>query len=132
VSGTVKDCLIGDIYLIKVDGQSTTQPKPTMCLCICENSFFAIHTEEMYSDNLPINKSEHQFLDHDSHIKCGITLVLEDHQIIIKHYGSISNNFLEELIEMVDGAEGLYPKEKRPILESLRNLQLKRSSKKQP
>src|ERR1700733_14166415 len=98
----VRDCSVGDIYLIKLNEQETTDPKPAICVCIYDGLFFVIHTQPMRSDNLPISKSDHRFLDHDSHIKCGITLELDKVREVIKKHGSISSRLLEEMIEIVD------------------------------
>lgn len=124
---SVKDCLTGDVYLIHLDGSLTTDPKPTILICVCAHSFFAVHKLKMLTDNLTIKKSDHKFLAYDSHVKCGVVLELPSNTSVIKEYGSITNGFLSELIEAVDNAEGLTPIEKRPILESLRKLQLQRN-----
>jgi hypothetical protein len=122
----VRDCVIGDVYEIFLDATQTTTPKRTYCICVHEKWFFAIHTSEMNTDNLPIKKSDHPFLDHDSHVKCGYVLELDENQPITRHLGSLSDKQLGELIDMVECAEGLTGVEKRPISKSLTNIQTKR------
>ena len=123
----VRDCVIGDVYLIDCNANEIANPKAKMCICIHPNQFFLINTEAMPTDNLVILQKEHRFLTYDSNVNCGITLEFKNNREVIKRDGSISTNLLEGIIDVVEDAKILTPIEKRQILSSLRALQIKRN-----
>ncbi len=123
----VRDCVVGDVYLINCTAEEIADPKAKMCICVSPNQFFLINTAAMLTDNLVILQKEHKFLTYDSNVNCGIALIFENKREVIRRDGSISTNLLNDMIDVVEDAKVMTPIEKRSILSSLRDLQISRN-----
>lgn len=97
-----------------------------MVVCVepARGFFFRINTEPKWQTPIAIKKSEHPFLEHDSHLECGIPLDLDEYVVqqsldgrgVI---GTIHKRHVPEIIEAVAKAATLSQNDKTAITAAL-------------
>ena len=72
-----------ELEVVWIYHELITPPDYKMIVCLCQRLglFININTKGFRRGSLPISKSQHGFLDHDSHLECGKVYEIDDYVI---------------------------------------------------
>ena len=96
--------------------------KMIVCLCQAEGLFVNINTKGFRRGSLPISKSLHPFLDHDSHLECGKVYEIDDY--VIQQGTTIPGAHIDpqhipHILTLIDRSAEITPNDKSAIREAL-------------
>ena len=101
-------------------------PGPKMIVCVEPDLgyFFRINTDGKWQTPVKLRVADHPFLDHDSHLECGIPLELDDYiiqQALDRRpvIGRIARAVVPAIRTAVEGAQTLSTRDKVAIMKAL-------------